>query len=360
MVACALTTAHCVGGWIGFLIAAGWVFVLQPRLRYRRARRHALGRTASSEVINAIAQCEDPMLYRLSLEFALFRTYAIPSISKLLDATGEFRLRTCRRYDDTDLILRELTENGVRSARGEAAVGRLNCIHAQHVISNEDYVYTLSVFVLEPQRFFERWGWRKYARAERVAAAAMWREIGLRMGIKNVPETFEAFQAVNEAFEARHMTLAASNARVGDPTIALMLSTPPAAWISRLLPRGISLKCCVVALMDERLRLAMGYESAPAHLACALDAVLKLRAAVFRHLLPPRFTEHRRTRPEVEREREPLSGGSWGDRVARAAQEPRRAHFHIYGKTYKDGYTIDTLGPPQAPTTARAKKVADS
>lgn len=47
-----------------------------------------------------IASYEFPLVYRLSLEFALFRTYAIPSISKLLEQTKEFELQAGKRYDD--------------------------------------------------------------------------------------------------------------------------------------------------------------------------------------------------------------------------------------------------------------------
>ena len=40
-----------------------------------------------------------------ALELALFRTFAVPSIAKLLDQTGEFAKDTQRRYDDTAIIL---------------------------------------------------------------------------------------------------------------------------------------------------------------------------------------------------------------------------------------------------------------
>jgi hypothetical protein len=36
-----------------------------------------------------------------ALEFALLQTFAVPSISGLLDRTGEFSNRTLKRYDDT-------------------------------------------------------------------------------------------------------------------------------------------------------------------------------------------------------------------------------------------------------------------
>lgn len=47
-----------------------------------------------------------------ALEFALFRTYAVPAISGLLQRTGEFENRTRKRYDDTELILAEIQEHG--------------------------------------------------------------------------------------------------------------------------------------------------------------------------------------------------------------------------------------------------------
>ena len=47
-----------------------------------------------------------------SLEFALFRTFAAPSVSALLAQTGEFPQRAQKRYDDTDLILSEIIEHG--------------------------------------------------------------------------------------------------------------------------------------------------------------------------------------------------------------------------------------------------------
>ena len=40
-----------------------------------------------------------------ALEMALFRTFWVPSISGLLDQTGEFRQRPQKRYDDTDILI---------------------------------------------------------------------------------------------------------------------------------------------------------------------------------------------------------------------------------------------------------------
>src|SRR3954469_12508234 len=81
-----------------------------------------------------------------ALEFALFRTYAVPSIGGLLDATGEFAQRTQKRYDDTDLLLAEFVEHGYASERGLAAIGRINRIHGRYAIADDDMRYVLSTF----------------------------------------------------------------------------------------------------------------------------------------------------------------------------------------------------------------------
>ena len=57
------------------------------------------------EIVYLLTCYEFPWDIERALEFALFRTYAVPSISGLLDRTGEFVRRTRKRYDDTELIL---------------------------------------------------------------------------------------------------------------------------------------------------------------------------------------------------------------------------------------------------------------
>src|SRR5690348_668536 len=64
-----------------------------------------------------------------SLELALFRTFCVPSISALLERTGEFLRRAQKRYDDTDLIVSELMEWGYDSDRGKRALRRMNQLH---------------------------------------------------------------------------------------------------------------------------------------------------------------------------------------------------------------------------------------
>ena len=141
-----------------------------------------------------------------SLEFALFRTYAVPSIGKLLASTGEFLQRTQKRYDDTDLILSELTEHGYDSETGRRALRRMNQIHRRFEISNDDFLYVLSTFVFEPIRWNERFGWRPSVEEERLASFHYWRAVGQLMAIEDIPTDFDEFERFNVRYERERFT----------------------------------------------------------------------------------------------------------------------------------------------------------
>ena len=94
------------------------------RRRYDLVRRIArLDPVADHlEIYQISAGQEFPWDYTRALEFALFRTYCVPSISALLAATGEFEKRPQQRYDDTALLMSEIATHGYDSPRGREAL----------------------------------------------------------------------------------------------------------------------------------------------------------------------------------------------------------------------------------------------
>jgi hypothetical protein len=89
-----------------------------------------------------------------ALEFALFRTYALSSISGLLDKSGEFKRCPRKRYDDTELLLAKMLENGFDSRRGGTALSRVNEMHGRFPIENSD----LGTFRRHPRKTEKRRG----------------------------------------------------------------------------------------------------------------------------------------------------------------------------------------------------------
>lgn len=236
-----------------------------------------------------LAAFDFPWDIERALEFALFRTYAVPSISALLVKTGEFQTRTRKRYDDTELILSEVLENGFDSPRGQAALARMNAMHGAYRIANADMLYVLSTFVFEPMRWIDRYGWRPLAQAERQAIFDYYVNLGSRMGIKALPDDLDSFETFNRAYEAQHFKLADSNRRIARATMDLLLGfyLPKALW-----PLG---RPVVRTMMDPPLLASMGLPPAPRGVVIVVQAALKARAKALR-LLPKRRRPHLITR----------------------------------------------------------------
>jgi hypothetical protein len=245
-----------------------------------------------------LTSCEFSWDIEKALEFALFRTYAVPSISGLLAWTGEFRDRTRKRYDDTELLLSEIAENGQDSERGQLSIKRINDMHGRYRISNEDFLYVLSTFVVEPVRWLERFGKRTMTRHEMDACVFYYRSLGEKMGITDIPAEYAAFENYRQDYEATHFRFAATNAAIGSLTRDLLLSMYLPRWC---VPLG---RPAVHALCDPLLRTAMGFEAPPRWLERLVVTGLQIRARILR-IMPAR----RRPRLITQRRRPTYPAG---------------------------------------------------
>jgi hypothetical protein len=223
-------------------------------------------------IVYLSASFEFPFDVTRALEFALFRTFAVPSISSLLDRTGEFGMRAQKRYDDTDLLLSQIYEYGYDSARGRAALRRMNRIHARFEIGNDDFLYVLSTFVYEPVRWLARFGWRDTVEQERLAFFHFWRAVGRRMNIGGIPSDYVAFERFNVEYERAHFRYTESGRRVAEATRAMFLD-----W---LMPRPLHRVGAPVvhALMDAPLLAAFGFPEPGPRLRAMVAGALRLRS----------------------------------------------------------------------------------
>ncbi|MFK7950890.1 MAG: oxygenase MpaB family protein [Saprospiraceae bacterium] len=220
-----------------------------------------------------------------SLEFALYRTFAVPSISKLLSKTGEFKNRTRKRYDDTELIMAEILENGYDSERAKQAFRRMNQMHNRYSISNDDFLYVLTTFIYQPIYWIEKYGWRKPTAIEKQAIFLFYREVGKRMGIKDIPNDYEVFEQFHHDYETKHFKYAATNKEISNYTMDLLLGM--------YLPKSLFFigKPVAKALMDDKLLHAMGMQPVSKPMKIFVHGLMRLRANIVR-LLPERKTPH--------------------------------------------------------------------
>lgn len=269
----------------------------------------------AQRIVRLTAAMDFPFLFTKSLEFALFRTYGIPTISSLLLHTGQLGKaeNAGRRYVDTSALIQafmtfpvprlDLPDGGEADAnkerrdadgwehfgedpddpRASIALARINFLHGRwkNKISNDDLLYTLTTFIKEPMRWIDCYEWRKTSALEKEALFALFYHIGRCMEITDIPDNLEDLLEWSENYERNYMVFQGCNKEVADHTTNLLLYALPASL------HGFAKKL-VTSLMDERLRHAMGYSAAPGWVMRFKDTVFGLRAAVTRTLMLPR------------------------------------------------------------------------
>lgn len=250
-----------------------------------------------------------------ALELALYRTYCVPSISGLLDRTGEFYRHTQRRYDDTALLIAELCEWGFEQGRGREALERINWAHSHFKIDNDDFLYVLSTFIYEPVRWIDRYGWRPTCRNEKLGYYYFWRGVGTRMRIDAIPPSYEAFEEWARSYERETFRYSETNARVAAATRDLFV-----AWYPR--PLAPIVRLAIRAVLDDAMLDAFGFPRPAAATRAAIEALLRTRGRIAGWLparREPNFFTDRRNR------------------------------------THPRGYEIQALGPPALIAAERAR-----
>lgn len=257
------------------------------------------------------AQLEFPWETETALSLALFRTFAIPSISRVLASSRAFLDEPRRRYDDTELLLAEIQQHGVGSDRARQALRRINRMHAAFDLDPDDMRYVLSTFVIQPDEFITRFGWRPPTPVEREAAWRFWREVGHRMGVRGLPDDRETFVAFGREFEARRFAYDPDNHAVAEATMSMYLAEVlRVPVVLHRLARPV-----LLALLEPHLVEALGYAQPQPWLRRLVAALLVARARLSAWFVPPR------RRPVVLAER-PRASYPHGYRIAELGTFP--------------------------------------
>ncbi|KAF7332674.1 hypothetical protein MKEN_00150300 [Mycena kentingensis (nom. inval.)] len=315
-----------IAGYATAAIATIYVLLVRA-LRYRRynalhakyaekARNRTLTPTEAQKVVQLAFAYDMPKLSEYSLAFALFKTYAIPTISGLLLATRQLssQASVARRYADTEVLISTWVACPITGKlvdapadapkddpRAALAIARVNWLHNKYKISNEDFLYTLGLFMFEPAKWAAKYGWRPHSDLEKYASFIYWSEIGRLMNITDIPSTPEAFQEWILSYETTYMVPAESNRDVASFTMDELMFPVPGSL--REFAEGFAR-----AMLDDRTRIAMMQPKAPGYANAAMSALLGVVAFTERHLLLPRWRKSQVVQSELPK----LVGGKDG------------------------------------------------
>ena len=186
-------------------------------------------------------------------------------------------------------------------------VALLNRVH-RYVPGNQgDFRYVMLTLLVVPIRWTRQHGWRQPTDSEVEAATRFFRELGDRMHISGLPETFGEAEAILDAYEAKHVAPSAAGHALMDATVRILRETLPGP--ARPLTRTI----LSVMFDDDRLTDALGLPRRRKLTAAALNAVLAVRNV------------RKRSRPLPSR--------------------PRFSPGHSGSTQYPSGYALSDLGP---------------
>ncbi|CAM9701701.1 unnamed protein product [Ectocarpus fasciculatus] len=340
-------------------------------LRFRRVRGMKLSDVDRdpSEIFRKTTLLEFPATSQKALELMLIRTFGIPSAAAVFHKSRSF-VHAGKRYDDTDLLLKEYFENHTESDRANTAVARVNAIHEafSSEISNADILYSLALFATLPAILIDRLEWRRCTDIEKAAFLAYYQIYGERLGIKGAREwkTWDDAHAHAQAYEAEYFQRSEGVEELVNQNMDLLLSPFP----SFLKPLGRKAVC---TLLDPPLLEVLGLSEAPLLLKWFANAAIKLRAMVLLYLVPPRFFPARRT-PASRLGGVPSrclasnpGGVTSGDIPGKprtfldadVVRVPQFSQFHDPKQGclfYKNGYQIKNVGTRKCPAGRLMKK----
>lgn len=195
-------------------------------------------------------------------------------------------LRVGKRYADTTVLVGEFLVNDIDSERACIAINRMNWIHSRYgsQIKMDQMVYTLCLLICEALQWIDKYDWRKTTALEKHASWVFWDEVGKRMGLVDVPGSWEECAQYIEEYEMRHMAPTEDNARIAKGVFALYASTIP-AFLTPVV------HAVLVAFMDSRLS---GAFKLPERSSPLMRSVLLLGLAIrkyfVRYLMLPRYS----------------------------------------------------------------------
>jgi hypothetical protein len=253
----------------------------------------------------------------LGFFLSYYRNFAVPSIATTLHENAEIQQRPMKRSYDTAIVIYELIASGLNSDRGREMIALLNRVHRNVPGSKDDFLYVLLTLLVVPIRWSREHAWRQPTGAELAAASRFFTEMGSRMNIAAMPDTYAEAAQFLDRYEAAHVGPSPEGQHLMDTTIQVFQSRLPRPL------RPFAGQIISVMLDDGRLVAALGLPRANWLSRTALRTGLAIRNAV--------------------RRRRPLEG------------KPHFTPGKAGSSLYPNGYVLDQIGPVNVPHSAGSR-----
>lgn len=261
-------------------------------------------------IVQMDVELEFPFGSDRAIDLATLKTFGIESIAKVFKMTGQLNKPKTggRRLVDSLVLINSwitypllgpgsgaVDDGRPLDPRGALAIARMNYFRFKYKahITNDDLLYTLATFLLEPREWIDRYEWRGLTPLEEQASFVFWSGIGRRMGITGIPSELQEMIDWTEAYEISNGLHSEICRDFAGPTLDNTLSAVP----ELIRP---TVRSAILSLLDPRVRAACMFPEPSRFIAKSLDFILLARTQVVKHLHLPRSRIHKQLPTPLE------------------------------------------------------------
>jgi len=179
-------------------------------------------------------------------------TFAVPRMSRILSATGQFEQHTAKRFVDTALLTGAVLEHGLHPGPGRDAARRVNAMHRRYDIHPDDFTAVGCDAPLMSLEIADRFGWRPVTGTEREALRIHYSAEARAFGAHHpLPATLAEMTTFRERYLDTQATFEPQNRRLADAFMG---------YVAGLFPRAVRpmANAVLLAQVDPRILRACG------------------------------------------------------------------------------------------------------
>jgi hypothetical protein len=220
----------------------------QDRLR----RIETLDPEADHREITSLFYLDFATIMLLQVVTGNLMTFAVPRMSRILSATGQFEQHTAKRFVDTALLTGAVLEHGLQPGPGRDAARRVNAMHRRYDIHPDDFTAVGCDAPLTSLGIADRFGWRPVTGAEREALRIHYSAEARAFGAhRPLPATLDEMAAFLDRYLDTQAVFEPQNRRLADAFMG---------YVAGLFPRPLrtTVKAVLLAQVDPRVLRACG------------------------------------------------------------------------------------------------------
>ncbi|MEV6344214.1 oxygenase MpaB family protein [Actinoplanes sp. NPDC051851] len=177
-------------------------------------------------------------------------TFAVPRMSRILSATGQFERHAAKRFVDTSLLTGAVLEHGLQPGPGRDAARHVNAMHRKYPIHPDDFIAVGCDAPLMSLEIADRFGWREVSAIEREALRIHYSAEARAFGShRPLPGTLPEMRAFREEYLQEQIAYEPQNRRLADGFMT---------YVATLVPRPLRPPATSVLLAQVEPRVLEG------------------------------------------------------------------------------------------------------